>query len=83
MRRLRRALRERRVCQARLRQQRHRAMLDAAELRRQYRVQPALPLGVAAAGGFALGRSRLRWRPPRGVMNLAWRWGLVLLRNLL
>ncbi|GAB3032315.1 MULTISPECIES: hypothetical protein [Oleiagrimonas] len=81
--RYRRALIECHMRRAEATEQRRRVRAAVQTLDRQYRAAPALPLGVAALGGFLLGRHRPDWRPPRRAWSLAWRWGFGFLRGVL
>ena len=75
------ALREVRAQRAQVHVQRYRAHCALSVLEQQYRITPALPLGIAAAGGAWLGYSRRRM--PRGVVSTLWRWGMLMVRGLL
>lgn len=83
MRKFRKALRQCRLQRARVRMHRQRACNAIVVLEGQYRIAPLLPLSLAAFGGLILGRSRARWRPPRGLLSMAWRWGFMLARGVL
>ncbi len=83
MRKLRRALRQRRACQQQLQVHRHDAVYAADQLKLQYQRHLGLALGGAAGVGLLSGwNGNRQLRPPTPLLRAAFSWSMLLLRGL-